>query len=316
MEFQGYALFAAVIVLLTVVYPTLSWRSRVALATPVDERVSENLRVVNSVDRWTTSTSANRGTILPRVEPRMSDKRRVDPNNLRTLAASRARARARVAQRTARMRAMGMGVGVAVLISLIAWIIVAAGTAHMVLAIIPTILTVAGLGLYIRVLPSAREANAKDQKTITKLDSKLEKLSATARVQDRKPKASKKVPRKVAEARRASAQSAASAASVASASTVASAPSVASAPEAPAPRTQTVKPAVEVSTPSYTPKPTFSRRTVKPFEPAEAPTAPVPYRPMQMGEKFSHAVSASSADAAPIIATFNFDEVLEARRRA
>lgn len=327
MEIQGYALFAAVIVLLTVVYPTLSWRSRVALATPVEESVSENLRVVNSVDRWTSARSPNRGTILPRVESRrMSDKRRVDPTNLRTLAASRARARARVSQRTARMKAMGMVVGVAVLISLVAWILVAAASMGVVLAIIPTVLTIAGGALYGRVLLSAREANFKDQQTIAKLDSKLEKLSATARVQDRRAQASKKAPRKVVEARRASAASAASIASAesaASAGTVASAPSVASAPETvvaapqpiqqPAPKPQ---PRAEAPAPTYTPKPTFSRRTVKPFEPAESPTAAVPYRPTQMGEKFSNAVSASSAEAAPVIASFNFDDVLEARRRA
>ena len=328
MEIQGYALFAAVIVLVTVVYPTLSWRSRVALATPVEESVSENLRVVNSVDRWTSARSPNRGTILPRVESRrMSDKRRVDPTNLRTLAASRARARARVSQRTARMKAMGMGVGVAVLISLVAWILVAAASMGVVLAIVPTVLTIAGGALYGRVLLSAREANFKDQQTIAKLDSKLEKLSATARVQDRRAQASKKAPRKVVEARRASAASAASIASAesaASAGTVAaSAPSGASAPETvvaapqpiqqPAPKPQ---PRAEAPAPTYTPKPTFSRRTVKPFEPAESPTAAVPYRPTQMGEKFSNAVSAPSADAAPVIASFNFDDVLEARRRA
>ena len=289
MEIQGYALFAAVIVLVTVVYPTLSWRSRVALATPVEESVSENLRVVNSVDRWASASSPNRGTILPRVESRrMSDKRRVDPNNLRTLAAGRARARARVSQRTARMKALGMGVGLAVLISLVAWILVAAASMSVVLAIIPTVLTIAGGALYGRILLSAREANAKDQHLIASLNAKLEKLSATARVQDRRTKTAKKAPRKVVEARRASA---ASAASMASASSVASAGTVASAPSAhetvaPVQQVQQSEPKpqarVEAPAPTYTPKPTFSRRTVKPFEPAEAPTAAVPYRPTRL----------------------------------
>lgn len=334
MEIQGYALFAAVIVLMTVVYPALSWRSRVALATPVDESMSENLRVINSVDRWSTARSANRGTILPRVESRMS---RVDPNNLRTLATSRARARARVSQRTARMKAMGMGIGLAALLSLIAWIAVVAASMTVVLGIVPTVLTVAAGAVYTRILISARAANAKDRQTIAKLDAKLEKLSRTARVQDRKTATSKKMPHRVAQARRASAASALSAASanaasaasvpsaqtassagtVASAGTAVSAPTVASAPETAEAPVATKRPARrEMSTPSYTPKPTFSRRTVKPFEPAEAPTAPVPYRPTQIGEKFSSAPSASSAEAAPVIAAFSFDEVLEARRRA
>lgn len=252
----------------------------------------------------------------------MSDKRRVDPNNLRTLAAGRARARARVSQRTARMKALGMGVGLAVLISLVAWILVAAASMSVVLAIIPTVLTIAGGALYGRILLSAREANAKDQHLIASLNAKLEKLSAAARVQDRRTKTAKKAPRKVVEARRASA---ASAASMASASSVASAGTVASAPSAhetvaPVQQVQQSEPKpqarVEAPAPTYTPKPTFSRRTVKPFEPAEAPTAAVPYRPTQVGEKFSNAVSAPSAEAAPVIASFNFDDVLEARRRA
>ncbi|WP_182354288.1 hypothetical protein [Flaviflexus huanghaiensis] len=335
MEIQGYALFAAVIVLVTVVYPALSWRSRVALATPVEESVSHNLRVINSVDRWTTTRSANRGTILPRVESRMS---RVDPNNLRTLATSRARARARVAQRTARMKALGMGVGFAILLTVIAWIVVVAASVTAVLGIVPTVLTVGVAVFYVRILDTARTANAKDQQAIAKFDAKLEKLSQAARIQDRKTKTSKKMPPRVAEARRASAASAqttasadtASAASAPSASTasspepVASGPAVSSAPtgassaETVAKKAAVATPAArrEPATPSYTPKPTFSRRTVKPFEPAEAPTAPVPYRPIQTGEKFSNAPSASSADAAPVIASFSFDEVLEARRRA
>lgn len=329
MEIQGYALFAAVVILVAVVYPALSWKSKVALATPVAESESENLRVVNSVDRWSTTRSSNRGTILPGIESRMSEKRRVDPNNLRTLAATRARTRARVSQRTARMKALGMGVGVAVLISLIAWIVVLTASVSVVLGIVPTVLTVVGAGFYVKMLVDARELNYQDQLAIAKLDAKLEKLSETARSQDRKTKSSKKAPRRVQEARRASAASAASIASATSGVSAAtsmsavdavSAPSVASAPEAiqvaevkkevaPAPKR-------EVATPSYTPKPTFSRRTVKPFEPAEAPTAAVPYRPTQLGEKFESAASAKSADPAPVIATFNFDDVLEARRHA
>ena len=77
----------------------------------------------------------------------------------------------------------------------------------------------------------------------------------------------------------------------------------------PAPKRESVMP-------SYTPKPTFARRTVKPFEPEEAPVAAVPYRPTQLGEKFTSATSAQSADAAPVIASFNFDDVIEARRHA
>jgi len=217
------------------------------------------------------------------------------------------------------MKAVGMVVGVAVLVSLIAWIAVAAASMSIAFAIIPTVLTVAGAVLYGRVLFSARDANIKDQLLIAKLDARLEKLSAAARVQDRRTLASKKAPRKVMEARRASAASIASAQSAESA---ASARSAASAPETVAPAPQAEKPApaaqprIEAPAPTYTPKPTFSRRTVKPFEPAEAPTAAVPYRPTQAGEKFSNAVSASSAEAAPVIASFNFDDVLEARRRA
>ncbi|MGO1666742.1 hypothetical protein [Flaviflexus sp.] len=328
MEIQGYALFAAVIVLVAVVYPALSWRTRVALATPIAESESENLRVVNSVDRWSSSRSVNHGTILPRVESRMSAKRRVDPTNLRTLAASRARARARVSQRTARMKALGMGLGAAVLVSLIAWIAVAATSLTIVLGIVPTVLTAIGAGLYGKMLIDARELNHQDQIQIAKLDAKLEKLSATARAQDRKgkPASSKRAPRRVQEARRASAASAASAESMASAQTglsandSVSAPSVASAPETvqAAPVQEKPKPAPkrESVMPSYTPKPTFARRTVKPFEPEEAPVAAVPYRPTQLGEKFTSATSAQSADAAPVIASFNFDDVIEARRHA
>lgn len=327
MEIQGYALFAAIVILVAVVYPALSWKSRVALATPVAEGESENLRVVNSVDRWSTARSSNRGTILPRVESTMSEKRRVDPNNLRTLAATRARTRARVSQRTARMKALGMGVGVAVLISLIAWILVAATSITILLGFVPTVLTVAGTAFYVKMLMDARELNHQDQVAIAKLDAKLAKLSATARTQDRKAKVAKKAPRRVQEARRASAASAVSASatsstsalSTASATDAVSAPTVASAPEAQTVVAQPIRqqaPKREVATPSYTPKPTFSRRTVKPFEPEEAPTAAVPYRPTQLGEKFSSSVSASSADAAPVIATFNFDEVLERRRHA
>lgn len=328
MEIQGYALFAAIVILVAVVCPALSWKSRVALATPVEEGESENLRVVNSVDRWSTARSSNRGTILPRVESRMSEKRRVDPNNLRTLAATRARTRARVSQRTARMKALGMGVGVAVLISLIAWIAVVATSLSVFLGIVPTVLTVAGTAFYVKMLMDARELNHQDQIAIAKLDAKLEKLSATARTQDRKTKVAKKAPRRVQEARRASAASAASIASAtsgtsalstASATDAVSAPSVASASEVQAIASEPIKPVApkrEAATPSYTPKPTFSRRTVKPFEPEEAPTAAVPYRPTQPGEKFTSAESASSADAAPVIATFNFDEVLERRRHA
>ncbi|WP_147599185.1 hypothetical protein [Flaviflexus massiliensis] len=257
----------------------------------------------------------------------MSEKRRVDPNNLRTLAATRARTRARVSQRTARMKALGMGVGVAVLISLIVWILVAATSITILLGFVPTVLTVAGTAFYVKMLMDARELNHQDQVAIANLDAKLAKLSATARTQDRKAKVAKKAPRRVQEARRASAASAVSASatsstsalSTASATDAVSAPTVASAPEAQTVVAQPIRqqaPKREVATPSYTPKPTFSRRTVKPFEPEEAPTAAVPYRPTQLGEKFSSSVSASSADAAPVIATFNFDEVLERRRHA
>ncbi|MDO5723976.1 MAG: hypothetical protein Q4P33_06215 [Flaviflexus sp.] len=321
MDVVGYAVFFATILLVAVVFPALSKHGEIAMTTPVMERDSADIRVVNS-DRWTSSSSPNHGTILPRVERRMtSQNRRVDPHDLRALAASRARARARLAQRDAQMRRYGMSCGIAVLITLIAWILVVGTAFPAAVAILATVITVAGSGLFLAVLNRAREASVRDERAIEKINERLDKLTARARAQERPTnrvsrEAKKKMPRQVARARSASASSPAAAGI--SAVSAASAPSTASAPASLPARSAPAISASEIraAEPSYTPKPVFARRTVKPFEPEAAPTAAVPYRPKTVGERIAAAPSASSAEVAPVVASFNFDDVLEARRHA
>lgn len=306
-------LLAVTIFLVAVIFPAWNWRSQVVLATPVAESESERLRVVNSSSRWESARSTNHGSILPGVEKKMSEEvttRRVNPNDVRSLAAGRARARARVSQRSARMKQWFMGAGIAVLITLIAWIFAVTTSFPTAIAIVFTVLTIAG-GVFVgMVYNSASLATKRDHEMIAKIDARLSKLTERARVQERPSGVSeasrKKAPRQVVQARKASAISAASA-------DAASAPS---APEAaPVAETKVDKPRVAPA-PTYTPKPVYSRPNIKPFVPEEAPTAAVPYRPKAMGERFEGAVSAQSADAAPTIGLISFDDVIEARKRA
>lgn len=300
----GYVLLAVTVFLVVVVIPATSVRSQVALATPIDESESENLRLVNSTGRWDSHSSDNHGTLLPRVGKTMEQKttKRVDPNNLRSLAAARARARARVSARQATLNTWGIGVGVAILLALVAWIFAISTAFPAVLAIVVTVVAVGLSGFFAFVFSSARQATAKDLTAIEKLDARLDVLKAQARTQDRplSTTSAKKAPRQVALARAESARSAASA------------PSAVSAPETKvAPAKPVVKPA-----PTYTPKPVYQKRDIKPFVPEAAPTAAVPYRPKALGEQFAGAISASSAEAAPTIDTISFDDVLEARKHA
>ena len=308
----GYALLAVTIFLVAVVLPTMFLRSRVALATPVGESESERLRLVNSVDRWRGASSKNHGTILPNVEGTMdkATQQRVDPSNLRSIAGARARARARVAERNARIGSWGMGLGVVVLLTLVAWILALTTAVATWTAVVFTLATV-GFGAFFGMLfASARQATAKDLAAIEKLTNRLDALAARARVQDRpaSAQAEKKMPRRVAQARAVSARSAQSAPSARSAPEIA--PAVAPVREKPAPVV------ARVETPSYTPKPVYQRRGIKPFVPEAAPTASVPYRPRALGEQFTGGLSAASADAAPTIDTISFDDVLEARKHA
>lgn len=246
-----------------------------------------------------------------------SQKRRVDPHDLRALAASRARARARLAQRDAQMRRYGMTCGVAILLTLIAWIFAIGTGFPTAVAVLATIVTVGGAGLFVAMFNRAREASARDERAIEKINERLDKLTARARVQERPEnrvsrEAKKKMPKQVARQRAASAASAASVASAAPAAE--SAPSANAAPAAPKPTISASE--MRAAEPSYTPKPVFARRAVKPFEPEAAPTAAVPYRPKAVGERIAAAPSATSAEVAPVVASFNFDDVLEARRHA
>lgn len=308
-------LLAVTVFVVAVLLPTWSTRSKVVLATPVAESESERLRVVNSVSRWDTARTPEHGTILPRVEKKMSEEvttRRVNPNDLRSLASARARARARVSQRQARAKAWMMGVGVAVLVTLIVWILALTTAFPTALAIIATVLTIAG-GVFVgMMMKSAQLATGRDEAMIAKIDTRLAKLTERARTQDKPVSAAsaKKAPRKVVEARKASAESAKSAISAES-------PAVAALPEAvsaASPAEATIAPVAPA--PTYTPKPVYTRPNIKPFVPEEAPTAAVPYRPKALGERFEGATSAASADAAPTIGTISFDAVLENRKRA
>ena len=300
-------LLAVTIFLVAVVLPAMFLRSQVALATPIGESESERLRLVNSVDRWQASSSKNHGTILPNVEGTMDKaSRRVDPNNLRSIAGARARARARVAERQARLGTWGMALGVTVLLTLVAWILALTTPVPAWLAVVFTLATV-GFGAFFAMLfSSARQATAKDLAAIEKLTARLDVLAARARVQERPASATaeKKMPRRVAKARQASAQSA---------------PSATSAPGVTKREADVEKPAPvqrRSETPSYTPKPVYHRRDIKPFVPEATPTAAVPYRPKALGEQFTGGISAASADAAPTIDTISFDDVIEARKHA
>ncbi|MFC5281466.1 hypothetical protein ACFPGO_06235 [Arcanobacterium canis] len=118
MGFTGFAIAVAVFLLLGIVVPRFALRRSVIADSPLEERFSEDLRIVRQ-PRLAMADSGESGTIY--MTERMMDTRQ-RKISLKEVARGRSKARARMATRGA-YRARGyLGLGVLGVVALAAWI--------------------------------------------------------------------------------------------------------------------------------------------------------------------------------------------------
>lgn len=315
MGIEGAVLAVGTLFLLVYVVPQITRRRAVFADAPIEERYSANLRLIT--ERTLTQESGDHGKIFTTertmsTPTRPSGTRGPDAAKMRAIARDRSRARARIARRGAYQQRALVGGAVLATVALGLWI--AAGMTS--LAPGYAIAATAVGGLYLLgvgyMVSTWSVLNAGDEERITKANKVLRRsIRTTSKSQrettltgaDTAAEAPAKVEAEVGsaapkaeveeEAVRAVAIEAATEPTARPGEAVKPARKPARLTRATHPRADVVKntepleerPAADV--PSYTLK--AMRRTVKPYEAPEAPTADVPFRPTRIGERIGDA---------------------------
>lgn len=291
MGFGGFGIAIAVLFLLVYFAPYLMRTRQMMVDAPIDERYVEELRVINCRTRI---PSEARGRIFL-TERTMATQ--MQPDKLRAAARDRSRARARMAtRRVNQVRGFVIGGALAGL-ALLLWVLVAATTLPIGVAIASTIvgaLYAVGFGYLVNVMTQADE---EDRERIEKAnvilgannrpDAKFTPVSKAARTKvAAKPAAHKPADKPVAAESADVVKDLGSKAPVEK-STTTEAPAVETAAaqsdtkRALAPR----EVRVAAPAPSYTIKPAIAKRTVKPYVAPQQPVAESPFRPTKLGER-------------------------------
>ncbi|MDP9801177.1 hypothetical protein J2S49_001253 [Arcanobacterium wilhelmae] len=296
MEFNGYAVAAAVFLLLGVVVPRFALRRSVIADSALEERYSEDLRIVRQ-PRLAMADSGESGTIYTTERTMDQRQRKI---SLKEVARGRSKARARMATRAA-YRARGyLALGVAGALAISLWIGVGAASLPTWPAIIATLATgfgAIGLGYLVSEWTAGDDADREEITTATELLARAKRQRGRAQTDRRELAAepAEAVAPNASVAPAVDVEPDASATADGAGAThqkhepvrEAGAGAVARPGTArkPAARAKIVRPAAKAETPSYT----LKRRTVAPYEPAVADEAQVPFRPKRAGERVGNA---------------------------
>lgn len=196
MDFQGYALGVATILLVAYVVPYLYRRRTVLSDARIEERYAEDLRMLNvTASRMGVANGhdeGSHGTVFfrqPEVIMSQSDRARIkkaasaqvgSPSDVRALAKERARRRARISKRTANRQRGILGLGAAIVLGVVLWVLVGVASLPAVVAGIGTaigLLYAAGLGYVVNAMS---QATATDEAAITTIDRKLKSSKGAA----------------------------------------------------------------------------------------------------------------------------------------
>lgn len=306
MGFTGFAIAVAVFLLLGIVVPRFALRRSVIADSPLEERFSEDLRIVRQ-PRLAMADSGESGTIY--MTERMMDTRQ-RKISLKEVARGRSKARARMATRGA-YRARGyLGLGVLGVVALAAWIGVGVASWPTWPAIVLTLGIGAGSVGFGYLLTEWAAGDDIDREEIAKASQVL----ARAKRQRDRVQASRQELEKIDEASQAAGGevevpvvSAEHTDEVATANVVQENQDVvghrvSEAERRPAERrpagtvergmtqagrevTKVEREVARVEAPSYT----LKRRTVAPYQPQPTDEAQVPYRPKRAGERIGDA---------------------------
>lgn len=306
MGFGGFGIAIAVLFLLVYFAPYLMRTRQMLIDAPIDERYVEDLRMITC---RTQIPSEARGRIFL-TERTMAT---AQTDKLRAAARDRSRARARMATRRVN-QARGFVIGGAIgVLSVILWIAVAVTTLPVAVAIASTVvggIYAFGFGYLVNVMNQADEEDreriekanlvlgaAKRPKSVSFEPVKsVAKKSALKKsdVETATPAKTSVVEAPVAKVEKAEGQQP----DVSAETDVVKdlAPTAPTHSAVPAPRE------VRVATPapSYTIKPSITKRTVKPYVAPQQATVENPYRPTKVGERIGDEVL-EAANEAPVM---------------
>ncbi|MGV9182991.1 hypothetical protein [Arcanobacterium canis] len=301
MDFDGFAVAVAVFLLLGVAVPRFALRRSVIADSPLEERFSEDLRLVRQ-PRLAMADSGESGTIY--TTERMMDTRQ-RKISLKEVARGRSKARARMATRGAYRVRGYLGLGVLGIVALVAWIGVGVASWPTWPAIVATLGIGAGSIGFGYLLTEWAAGDEIDREEISKAS---QVLARAKRQRDRLQASRQERETMNEESQTTGEKSVTPVVSAEHTDEVATADvaeedlgvvqgRVGEAEGRPVARmnrnvaqadrdvTKVEPAAVKVEAPSYT----LKRRTVAPYQPQAVDEAEVPYRPKRAGERIGDA---------------------------
>lgn len=340
MEAQGLVLIVVAVAVVAYIVPYLHKRRQTLSDARIEERYSEDLRMIAPVDEPAADgfSESHRAVFENRNEVTMATSETTDTaTTVRSLARERARRRARITRREANRTRGFVGVGIIGGLMVLLWILRLSSGLPLWAPIAMTVVAAiygAGFAYLLREMAKASESDLGAIKELT--EQLTQARGANREISRRRERAAQARTVSGASRRReaAAAQEVEKPVDAMSAHTERGRPRkdtsrVARSAQSDTTTVSGARPVVstrkvsESGVPSYTLKPTaIERREIAPYQAPAADEAPVPYRPKALGEKVaapadaaeaSASVSAPSADS---LAGGSALDALLARRRA
>lgn len=171
MGFEGYFVLGATILLIAFVIPALSRRREVLASAPLEDRYSEDLRMLRVSDARGADRpddDGQRGSVFfKRPEVDMAQGRVT--KDVRELARERARVRARMSKRAASLQRGFFGGAVVAALAVVLWVGVAVGFASPLLAGVATVATLAYGAAFVYIYRKATEADGVDREELERI---------------------------------------------------------------------------------------------------------------------------------------------------
>lgn len=171
MGFEGYFVLGATILLIAFVIPALSRRREVLASAPLEDRYSEDLRMLRVSDARGADRpddDGQRGSVFFK-RPEVDMARGRVTKDVRELARERARVRARMSKRAASLQRGFFGGAVVAALAVVLWVGVVVGFASPLLAGVATVATLAYGAAFVYVYRKAMEADGVDREELERI---------------------------------------------------------------------------------------------------------------------------------------------------
>ncbi len=189
MGIEGYALFVVVVLVAAYVLPYLYSRRRVLAQVSLDDRYSENLRLLRVPEKPNgVSENGPTGAVLFRRPEVIMDENRTT-GEVGELVRKRSRRKARISTRAVNRQRGRMGVGVLTVLALVLLIVAAVSSFSWVPGIVVAVLAAGAGGFFAYLLRQMNDADISDRDAIADINADLAALRGGTSASRRPPAA-------------------------------------------------------------------------------------------------------------------------------